>query len=250
MSKWRNDPKISRTYNYLYRIENLVNGNYYIGVHRTDNLNDGYMGSGLVLKRAFKKHGIENFKKEILEFHDSYEELLKREKEIVNLKLLNDKKCYNSKEGGFGNCRMSDDLKQKISIVSKEKWKNPEFRKMMDERCFTEERNKKISDKIKKWIEENPEKHQEKMLKINKNPDKIKKMADSHRGMKRSEDAKRNISKAAKKNHEKNPYLCGRGCIYIHNVETKEIIRHDKTQPIPDGWLKGSGVRRKTPNNG
>lgn len=39
---WRNEPKINIKYNYLYRIENLVNGNFHIGFHRTDNLNDEY----------------------------------------------------------------------------------------------------------------------------------------------------------------------------------------------------------------
>ena len=114
----------------------------------------------------------------------------------------------------------------------------------MNEKCFTKERSDKISKKVKKWIEENPEKHHEKMMKINKNPEKIKKMADKHRGMKRSEEAKRNISIATKELHAKFPDLCGRGCIYIHKPETKEIKRSNKNEPIPDGWLRGSGMKK------
>ncbi len=51
---------------YIYRITNLLDGKTYIGQHRYTSQNDDYFGSGKYLRLAIKKHGRENFKKEIL----------------------------------------------------------------------------------------------------------------------------------------------------------------------------------------
>lgn len=89
-----------KTYNYFYKITNLINGHFYYGVHRTDNLNDGYMGSGTRLKCAFKKYGLENFSKEILKFFETGEEAFKYESEFITEELVNNNDCYNMVLGG------------------------------------------------------------------------------------------------------------------------------------------------------
>ena len=84
----------------VYKITNLVNGKFYIGVHRTDNPNDGYMGSGIAIKEAIKKHGRQNFQKEILLITESKEEAFVEEKKLtVDFSNRNN---YNMKLGGVG----------------------------------------------------------------------------------------------------------------------------------------------------
>ena len=92
----------SHKYNYLYKITNLLNGCYYYGVHSTDKLNDNYMGSGKRLRNAYKKYGINNFKKEILKFFYTIEECYEYEATVVNSDMIHDPKCYNIIEGGIG----------------------------------------------------------------------------------------------------------------------------------------------------
>jgi hypothetical protein len=89
-------------YHYFYKITNLLNEHFYYGVHSTNNLEDGYMGSGKRLHYAYKKYGMQNFKKEILKFFDSSSEAYKYEAEMVTEELIRNPECYNLKLGGFG----------------------------------------------------------------------------------------------------------------------------------------------------
>lgn len=89
-------------YYIIYKITNILNNKFYIGKHKTKNINDSYMGSGIVIKSAILKYGKENFKKEILYILNSEEEMNKKEKEIVNTTLIEDENCYNLTIGGVG----------------------------------------------------------------------------------------------------------------------------------------------------
>lgn len=91
-----------KKYHLVYETTNNINGKKYIGVHSTDDLNDGYLGSGTLLLKSVKKHGRGNFSRRILrEFDDSlgaydYEKLL------VNEEVVNSQEFYNITLGGNG----------------------------------------------------------------------------------------------------------------------------------------------------
>ena len=91
-----------KQYFYLYKITNLINNKIYIGIHATNNINDRYMGSGKAIRLAIKKYGIENFKKEILSFHNTYEEVYLAEQAIVTPEFVSSNSNYNIAIGGHG----------------------------------------------------------------------------------------------------------------------------------------------------
>ena len=102
-----------KKYHYIYKTINLINGKYYIGMHSTDNLEDGYIGSGKRLWNSIKIFGKHNFKCEILEMLPDRSSLKERERELVNEDVLKDKMCLNLQPGGGGGF-VDEDHKKKF----------------------------------------------------------------------------------------------------------------------------------------
>jgi hypothetical protein len=86
----------------IYKITNKIDDKIYIGKHQTNNLDDGYMGSGKILRRAQSKHGLENFMKKILHVFDTEEEMNAKEKELVTEEFCLREDTYNLCVGGQG----------------------------------------------------------------------------------------------------------------------------------------------------
>lgn len=83
----------------IYKTKNTINGKFYVGKDTKNN--PDYYGSGLILNKAIKKYGKENFIKEVLEFCSTKEELNEREIFWIN-ELSATTLGYNIALGGAG----------------------------------------------------------------------------------------------------------------------------------------------------
>lgn len=85
----------------IYETINLVNGKRYRGAHRVRE-NDKYLGSGLALRDAIRKHGKEAFERKTLEIFDTEEEMYQAESNYVTREWVSNPNTYNACVGGKG----------------------------------------------------------------------------------------------------------------------------------------------------
>ena len=206
-----------RKFHYIYRITNKLNGKFYIGMHSTDNLDDGYFGSGKRLGYSIKKYGRENHELEILEHYFSREDLSAREKELVNQELLFDERCLNLSLGGDGGG----------SIWSKEHAEV--FHSAGGKACHEKYGNG--SELYKRRVENRNKTYYENG---GKSPAEIywagRKMSNEH---KRKIGEKNSNSQAGSKNSQF-------GTCWIHNgVGVKKIKKEELQFWLDKGWCKG-----------
>ena len=189
-------------YHILYRVTNVLNEKYYIGIHSTKNLKDGYKGSGKIILSSLKKHGKENHKFEILKFCDNRNDLIESEKQVVNDKLLKDKKCMNLQLGGISGFDFIK-LKRQADPAFDKKWK------------------KMQSEKLKKV---------HKAGKINYN---------TFEGKSHSDETKLKMSKAKKGLGLKESNSQFGTCWITKQNENKKIKKEELESYLTKGWTKG-----------
>lgn len=149
---------------YTYLITTNYSHEFYIGIrHTKDIINDEYIGSGLLIKRIKKLHGINSLYKKILGIYKSQEELYKAEEELVNINDLGSYGLLNLCIGGLGGhagIKITDEIKLKMLNGVKKAYTNPEYRKKLSIACAGEkngmfgkkhsaETKAKLSKKIK-----------------------------------------------------------------------------------------------------
>lgn len=111
----------------IYKITNKINGKFYIGKHITDNLNDEYMGSGKLIRKAIEKYGKDNFTKEIIQICNTEHDMNVLESVLID---LDNKQSYNLQPGGKGGWNYinemglsnTEELKKQKSIKMNEYW--------------------------------------------------------------------------------------------------------------------------------
>jgi len=201
----------------IYKTTHISSGKYYIGMHQTKDLEDGYLGSGKYFLNALRKYGKDSFTKEILYVFDNHEDMVSKEKELVNEAVCSDKSSYNIKKGGKGGFTKENSAKGRTAadIVIKEKYgvdnpsQLPQNRKRLSKQ--TTERNLSGLSKF-----------------------------DNFKGKKHTEETKRRIGTANSINSSgnKNSQF---GTMWITNgIENKKI---KKNSILPEGWQKGRKIK-------
>jgi hypothetical protein len=204
-----------KKYHFIYKTTNLLNGEYYIGMHSTSNLHDKYLGSGTRLRRSIRKYGKENFQIEILEFLNNRESLAKREKELVNIDLLSESSCINLKIGGNGGnlgkngLHLGGDGFKSANLY----WELPKNK---------ERKKKKASEIFRKLWKDKVFFYKDNWTGKKHNPETIKKIKESSKG-----------KGVGSTNSQYGTCWITDG---IKNIKIK------KDTPIPEGWNKGRKI--------
>lgn len=144
-------------FGYIYLITDTLHCKQYIGQRRGYKLDENYYGSGRIIQDLIKKYGTEIFKREIVDYASSQEELSKKEVEYIekydtlypngyNLTLrLQAIDPYIEKKLEYTEERL-----KRMSEITKKMWKNEEFKikfsNYMRELWMDDVYKKKMSD--------------------------------------------------------------------------------------------------------
>lgn len=209
----------------IYRITNKINSKTYIGQHKYKKLNDRYMGSGVLLTKAKKKYGIENFEKEILEFGIPNVELANDwEQMYILFERAKGKSEYNIAPGGLGHIgHHSEETKNKISKTRTGKKYSEEHRRHISEslkgRIVSEETRKKISEANNgrtAWNKGKPMSDEQK-----------KKLSEAHKGIYPTEDTRRKRSETLK-GHVVSEYTKQK----LRETHLRDDVRKNKSEKV------------------
>ena len=219
----------------IYKILNNINGKIYIGCHKTDDIDDGYMGSGKLISLAIKKYGKGNFTKEILHVFDNAEDMFSMESKLVNTNFVKDDLTYNLKEGGLGGF----DHINNFGINGTEK--GVERRRQLWNTAWQDEWRDRQREGIESMTEEKI------TVMCKRRVESIRKTYGSDAfktftGKKHSEESKQKMRKSAKGKHNGNKNS-QYGMMWIYNSTLKENKKIPKDSPIPKDWIKGRKIK-------
>jgi len=211
-------------FHYLYKTTCLINDTYYIGAHSTENLFDGYLGSGLRLAYSVAKYGEFNHDRVWLEFFDTREEAFAREAEVITQEFLdaNQPQCMNLRLGGSGGWA-NEETQRKATKAANDRvaylhQNDPAWRKWVAEQISIGHQNRPHGIKLNYsgWSEE---------AHINANSPKA--------------NAKRKATMAGN-NHMQGPKNSQYGTCWVsNNVHTIKISIELLEEHISQGYVRG-----------
>lgn len=223
----------SKKFHFTYKTTNLITSKFYLGLHSTNKINDGYLGSGLRLTGSIKKYGQANHKIEILKYFNSRQELILGEIDLITEEVLKDPMCLNLSVGGMGTTEThSKETNSKISNSKKGK-------------LLSDEHKKKISNGLRNQTERSLNSRKEGVQNFLKNKlskdgfivsEEVKlKISKTLSGQPLTEERKKNISEKTK--------------LAMNNPEVKAKLLYESTCPHCLKTGKGSGMFRWHFNN-
>ena len=186
-----------KKYHFIYKTTNLLSGKYYYGLHSTDDLDDGYLGSGRRLRYSINKYGKENHKREIIEFCKNRKELICRESEIVTLDEIAKEDCINLIVGGASQGH-SLSTREKLSLLKKGVPLSENHKKSLSKSSAKYWLGKSRSDEVKQKISRAKRGKPSSMLGKTHTEETRKKMSESAKGKTFSEETRKKMSESAK----------------------------------------------------
>ena len=208
-------------FHFVYRTTNTINGKFYIGIHSTWSLDDGYLGSGTRLRRSIQKYGKEHFECKLLQFFTTRQEAFDSEVLEVS-KHLEDPLCMNLRPGGAGGWTVEQQRKNsaKAQIAIRILWStDPEWARSRSLKITEANKRRGVSPKFKyDWT-----------------------------GKHHAEKSKRRIGR---KNsvHQSGSGNSQYGKVWMMHEERKESMRvtKDQVQQLTlDGWVMGRRMKWK-----
>ena len=201
-------PRKPHSHHYIYKTTCKITKKFYIGMHSTSNLEDGYMGSGIHIWRSIKKYGKEEHIREILEFLPDRKTLADRERDIINENFLKNPFCMNiakggSYSGGTNGKKFSEESRKKMSQTQQIVQKRPEVIEKRKKKLIGQKRTEESREKMsqagkgkKKTLE-----HRNNIAKAsaNRSEETHRKLSEARRKWKRSPE---NIAKMIKTKKE------------------------------------------------
>jgi hypothetical protein len=208
----------------VYKTVNLTNGKYYFGVHKTDDPDDDYLGSGVYIKRAVAKYGEQNFRKEVLFIYLDAESAFKKEDELIQCYRGRDPLCMNLKNGGRGGYDWINKNGLNGAKVAHLPNVEQQRRRTFGKRLKTDENfRRQVAERAK---------HAAQFVKNESRLESLKQAtiaaANANTGRKRSSEFKHKISAAQ------------RGGRWVHQGRNKRrVVQEDLPRFLKEGWLFG-----------